>query len=98
MQRLLHRVVALLAEAQCLVWPACQVPTSVAVTLAYNVPKFFELRIEEGAIVTTEMRNNALYSSLYVFWSKLILFEVIPYVTIMLCNILIVAKVQKASR
>ena len=73
-------------------------PTSVAVTLAYNVPKFFELRIEEGAIVTTEMRNNALYSSLYVFWSKLILFEVIPYVTIMLCNILIVAKVQKASR
>lgn len=82
----------------CLFLPAKQVPISVAVTLAYNVPKFFELRIEEGAIVTTEMRNNALYSSLYVFWSKLVLFEVIPYFTIMLCNILIVAKVQKASR
>ena len=82
----------------CLFLPANQVPISVAVTLAYNVPKFFELRIEEGAIVTTEMRNNALYSSLYVFWSKLVLFEVIPYFTIMLCNILIVAKVQKASR
>ena len=78
--------------------PACQVPTSVVVTLVYNVPKFFELRIEDGDVLTTDMRNNALYSSLYVFWSKLILFEVIPYVTIMLCNILIVAKVQKASR
>ena len=76
----------------------CQVPTSVIITLAYNVPRFFELRIERGDIVTTEMRNSALYSSLYVFWSKLVLFEVIPYCTIMLCNILIVAKVQKASR
>ena len=73
-------------------------PISVVVTVAYNVPKFFELRIEDSHIVTTEMRNNALYSSLYIFWSKLVFFEVIPYVTIMLCNILIVAKVQKASR
>ena len=51
--------------------PACQVPTSVVVTLAYNVPKFFELRIEDGDVITTDMRNNALYSSLYVFWDAI---------------------------
>jgi hypothetical protein len=44
------------------------------------------------------MRNHQLYSSLYVFWSKLIFFEFLPYVVIMVCNTLIVAKIRKASK
>ena len=34
-------------------------------------------------VVSTAMRQNPLYVSLYVFWSKFIFIEIIPYVTIM---------------
>jgi hypothetical protein len=32
------------------------------------------------------MRQNPLYVSLYVFWSKFIFIELIPYVTILVCT------------
>ena len=34
-------------------------------------------------VVSTAMRQNSLYVSLYVFWSKFIFIELIPYVTIL---------------
>ena len=34
---------------------------------------------------------------MYAFWSKLLLFELFPYVAIMVCNAFIIAKVYKAS-
>jgi hypothetical protein len=40
-------------------------------------------------VVSTAMRQNPLYMSLYVFWSKFIFIEIIPYVTIMVNGVAI---------
>ena len=45
---------------------------------------------------TTQLRSNAMYATFYVFWSKFILVEVIPYCTIVVLNSLIIAKIWKS--
>ena len=45
---------------------------------------------------TTNLRSNALYATYYVFWSKFILVEVIPYFTIVVLNSLIIMKIWKS--
>ena len=49
-------------------------------------------------LVTTDLRRNQTYILLYVMWSKLILFELIPYMTILICNIFIIYKIKKSNR
>ena len=44
----------------------------------------------------TDLRTNAVYATYYVFWSKFILIEVIPYCTIVILNSLIVTKIWKS--
>jgi hypothetical protein len=43
-------------------------------------------------------RKHPIYNIVYVFWSKLLLFELLPYVVIMVCNGFIIAKIYKASK
>ena len=43
----------------------------------------YDPEINRSVVVSTEMRQNPLYVSLYVFWSKFIFIELIPYVTIL---------------
>ena len=45
---------------------------------------------------TTKLRSNAMYATFYVFWSKFIFVEVIPYCTIVVLNSLIIIKIWKS--
>ena len=44
------------------------------------------------------MRRDPLYESLYTFWSKMIVMEVVPYATIIILNAFIIAKIVKSNR
>ena len=44
------------------------------------------------------MRENKIYVSLYLFWSKFIFIEFIPYTTILIMNIFIIIKITKSAR
>ena len=75
-------------------------PFSLAFSVVYNIPKFFELNLfqtESGdyTIVTTDLRRNKEYSLFYVFWSKFLLVEMLPYVVMIVLNILIYRRVKK---
>ncbi len=79
--------------------------SSVVVAVTYNIPKYFEIEVEDydaseagKRIVTTDLRKDPIYNSVYAFWSKLIFFELFPYVAIMVCNVVIICKVYKASK
>ena len=67
----------------------------------YNIPKFFEnqtkLDTMSGKLVieSTALRQNPLYITLYVFWSKLILVELIPYISIIIMNVVIIVKLYR---
>lgn len=52
----------------------------------------------ETVIVGTEMRQNPIYTQVYVVWSKLILTDLVPYFVIMVLNSFIVVKIVKSSR
>ena len=49
--------------------------------------------ITERALRKTDMRENPYYATYYVFWSKVILMELIPYLFISTLNGFIIAKV-----
>lgn len=79
-------------------------PCAVTFTVTYNIPKFFELTTEfdpytnETQAVGTDMRRNQAYSRFYVFWSKVIVTDLIPYFTILTLNSFIVTKIVKSIR
>ena len=43
------------------------------------------------------LRQNPIYISLYVFWSKFILVELIPYFLIVIMNIFIIIKLSQSD-
>ena len=47
---------------------------------------------------STALREDKIYATLYVFWSKFILIEFIPYSTILIMNIFIIIKITKSIR
>ena len=49
-------------------------------------------------VEATKMRKNELYVSLYLFWSKFLFIEVVPYTTILVMNIFIIIKITKSAR
>ena len=49
-------------------------------------------------MVGTALRNNDIYVSVYVVWSKLILTELVPYFTILILNSFIIVKIIKSAR
>ena len=65
---------------------------------------FFQLTTEfdpytnETQAVGTDMRRNQAYSRFYVFWSKVIVTDLIPYFTILTLNSFIVTKIVKSIR
>jgi hypothetical protein len=80
------------------------IPATVLFTVSYNIPKFFEITTVQdpdtnnAVIVGTELRQNPLYKSLYLVWSKLILTELVPYFTILVLNSFIVVKIVQSSK
>lgn len=77
---------------------------SVVFAILYNVPKYFEMRVEwldernRTTVLTTDLRRNAVYASLYVVWSKLVITEIVPYMTILVCNAFIGYKIAKSAK
>ena len=49
-------------------------------------------------VAATPLRKNKVYAIGYVFWSKLIFVEVIPYFTIIILNSAIVRKIWKSNK
>jgi hypothetical protein len=80
------------------------IPATIIFTVTFNIPKFFEIKAvvdtetNMTVIVGTEMRQNPLYMSIYLVWSKLILTELVPYFTILILNSFIVVKIVQSSR
>ncbi|TRY78111.1 hypothetical protein TCAL_09473 [Tigriopus californicus] len=85
-------------------WKRYLIPLAIIIAVLYDLPRFFEFdvvtnpRSGQKHVFTTALRKNALYVSLYVFWSKFIFFEIIPYVTILICNIFIIVKIRKSQQ
>ena len=49
-------------------------------------------------IVGTEIRRNPWYIIIYVFWSKFLLVEIVPYLLMVVMNILIWRKIQEFAK
>ena len=49
-------------------------------------------------MVATSLRQNPIYTSVYVVWSKLILTDLVPYFIILVLNSFIVVKIVKSSK
>jgi hypothetical protein len=58
------------------------------------------MELENGELVTisSDMRHNAYYEQFYVFWSKFILIELVPYCVIIVLNALICSRTLKAAK
>ena len=75
----------------------------VLFSVFYNIPKFFENKASldptSGKLISesTALRQNPIYISLYVFWSKLILIELIPYISIVVMNVVIIVKLYRSN-
>jgi hypothetical protein len=60
--------------------------------------KFVFPYINETAIRKTSLRKNPIYDQVYTFWSKVIVMEFIPYVTIIVLNSFIVIKIYESLK
>ena len=49
-------------------------------------------------IGVTDLRRNPLYIIIYLFWSKFVFVELVPYVLMIVMNILIWRKIQEFAR
>lgn len=77
-------------------------PIVAALSLLYNLPKFFELETyvfsftNETAIRQTTLRLHPVYEQYYTFWSKMVVMEFVPYTTLIVLNAVIVWKIAKS--
>ena len=74
----------------------------MTVAFGYNIPRFFELEklhLGNGQIevVASDLRKNPAYNQYYMLWSKLLLLDIFPFLTLVTLNILILAKVYKST-
>lgn len=82
----------------------CLIPFAVVFAFTYNIPKYFELRIvfDDATNTTvhmgTPLRLNPIYINYYILWSKLLLIELIPHLTIVILNSFILIKIVKSSK
>ena len=81
-------------------WKRALAPISVLFAVAYNVPRFFEFYYDrkEGRIVMSTLRSNHAYITYYVFWSKFVFIEIIPYFTIIVLNSFIIYKIYRSTQ
>eukprot|EP00095_Tigriopus_kingsejongensis_P004773 maker-scaffold77_size404793-snap-gene-1.9 protein:Tk04773 transcript:maker-scaffold77_size404793-snap-gene-1.9-mRNA-1 annotation:"GJ13605" len=78
-------------------------PGALCFAVVYNLPKYFEVETlwdeasQRHTIVSTSLRQNPYYLKYYVIWSKLIITELVPYLTILILNIFIICGTLQAS-
>ena len=76
---------------------------SLVFAVVYSIPRFYDFEVQtnpDGTLTvnTTAFRDNRYYKTYYVFWSKFILIEMLPYFTILTLNTLILLKTVKATK
>jgi hypothetical protein len=49
-------------------------------------------------VFASDLRGNPTYVTYYIFWSKFLLVEVIPYFLIVILNSLIITKIWKSNK
>ena len=81
-------------------WKHTLAPLSILFAVVFNVPRYFEYYYDSksGFIVMSALRSNNTYVKYYVFWSKFILIELIPYFLIIVFNSFIICKVYRSSQ
>ena len=52
----------------------------------------------EYEVFASDLRGNPIYVTYYIFWSKFLLVEVIPYFLIVILNSLIITKIWKSNK
>lgn len=76
-------------------------------SICYNVPRFFEVQLEEYqdeefgfiyCIKATDLRANLTYINVYIHWLYLVFIYFIPFSGLMLFNAMIYRQVRKANR
>jgi len=60
--------------------------------------KFVFPYINETSIRKTALRKNPIYDQVYTFWSKVIIMELFPYITIIVLNSFIVIKIHESLK
>ena len=74
-------------------------PLTTTFTFLFNIPKFFEVEMDpDYNVVGTELRNHPTYFKVYGVWMKLILTELVPYISILILNSFIIIKIAKSAR
>ena len=73
------------------IWRNITISCNIASTLKGKSTKkyYLSLPFQVVKFAPTKLRINQLYIQIYVVWMKCILVEVIPYVTILVLNIII---------
>ena len=52
----------------------------------------------QNGLVETSLRSNKAYTIYYIFWSKFLVVELVPYLTILILNIRIIKKIYKSNQ
>ena len=60
-----------------------------------SISESFDLDACEGGYQTTELRNSSWYIIYYVFWSKFLLVEIIPWISVIVLTILTSQKIKQ---
>jgi len=80
-------------------------------SVVYNLPRFAEFEmthinvtdhlnqtIERVQVVPTSLRINSLYVQIYVVWMKLFIIELIPYITILVLNTIMIINIRSSAK
>ena len=72
----------------------------VIFSILFNIPRFFEMEIESHDLLLTgsDLRNHPIYVQVYVVWIQLIFNCLIPFITLLALNILILMKTTKMNQ
>merc|ERR1712051_672304 len=78
-------------------------PIAIFFAILYNIPKFFEFHTihfsgDQYQFYKTTLREDPYYITFYVFWSKVIFMEIIPYILIISLNGCIIRNIVSSFR
>uniref|UniRef100_A0A914CU50 G-protein coupled receptors family 1 profile domain-containing protein n=1 Tax=Acrobeloides nanus TaxID=290746 RepID=A0A914CU50_9BILA len=69
------------------------------ISVVYKLPSVFELGLDEcGRLMTTQLRKHPLYIIFYISYGNLLLLLMIPWIVIIVLNVIIVKAVHAAYR
>ena len=57
-----------------------------------------KINCQQNGLVETTLRTNKVYTVYYIFWSKFLVVELGPYMTILILNIRIIQKIYKSNK